>query len=120
MNINFALEYIPRRMKELGYGDNYIIRTKLISVRDESIVTIEAQGGEFFLLVQDYNNLIIESDTGYYKQGTKLVTEQQYEHQGEIKIENTLGEFQYVRFIQVIPTHVEKKCETKNNCSTQG
>lgn len=105
MNINFAIEYIPRKMRELGYGDEYIIRLRSFALPRSVPFTMETSGGEFFLLVEEYNELTIESETGmYYRNlGTLTSNENIYEHRGKI-VMNNKGNFPvYVKMIQVIP-----------------
>lgn len=114
MTVNLALEYIPRRMRELGYGDNYLIRFQVLNVIDGEQMILNAQAGEFYLLVEDKEEISIESETGYYELGKDTCNIQHYEHTGEIIITNNSSEIKSVRMIQVIPKHISKKCSTQN------
>lgn len=114
MTVNLALEYIPRRMRELGYGDNYLIRFQVFNVIDGEQMIINAQAGEFYLLVEDYEEISIESETGYYELGNGISNQQHYEHSGEIIITNNSIDLKSIRMIQVIPKHISKNCSTQN------
>jgi hypothetical protein len=118
MTINLALEYIPRRMRELGYGDEYLLRFHFFQIPAEGTITINAYGGEFYLLVEDYEELTIESDTGFYEIESKKANQLQYEHSGEIILNNRLSGRKGFRFIQVIPKHRKQQCPTTNNNCT--
>lgn len=116
MTVNLALEYIPRRMKELGYGNNYILRFRHFTLSPSEKRIITSLAGEFFLLVEENFYLRIESETGIYDLGAKNSNEMQYEHQGEIALINSDSEnFIHTKFIQVIPIHNEPNCRT-NKC----
>ena len=112
MTINFAIEYIPRKMRELGFeNDQYTIRFRSFAVARSVPHIIDAFGGEYFLLVEEYENLTIESEAGlYFKNvGTLTTNENIYEHHGRITIVNVGNIPQYVKMIQVIPKHINTK-----------
>lgn len=102
MTINFALEYIPKRMEELGYGEQYTMRLRDMILEPTTVIHIEAYA-QYFLLVEPPDGVRVESDTGIYFSAEQNSNERQYEHQGFIMIENTTNLYQYVRFIQLIP-----------------
>jgi hypothetical protein len=102
MTINFALQYIPKRMDELGYGNSYTMRLRELVIQPEQSVTVEAYA-QYFILVEPPDDIIVDSDTGIYDPAEKLSNERQYEHQGVITINNKAESRQYVRFIQLIP-----------------
>jgi hypothetical protein len=117
MTINLALEYIPRKMRELGYGDNYILRFRNFNIPEDEAMTLNAFSGEFFLLIEESDFITIESDTGLYDLSDKYTNEHQYEHHGEILITNkSVDNFRTVKFIHVIPSHGKPQCETTKNC----
>lgn len=105
MTVQFALDYIPRRMRELGYGDHYITRFRHLMLKPAEIVTMESYAGEFLLLIEPTLLIRVDSELGRYNMSSELTNEQQYEHQGYIEIENLNNGFNHIRFIQVIPLH---------------
>jgi hypothetical protein len=102
MTIALAIEYIPRRMRDLGFGDNYYIRFKHLIIQPITTIDIEADN-QFYILVDEVTDITITSDSGIYDLSDTRVNEQCYEHQGSIAIENQASQFKHVRFIQVIP-----------------
>src|SRR5579884_519823 len=102
MTTDLALEYIPRRMRELGYGDNYSLRFSHLVLQPSEVRQIEASC-EFFILVEEPQNVTIDSDMGIFDLGYSATNELQYEHQGIITITNYGNAIVNVRFIQVIP-----------------
>lgn len=104
MTTNFALEYIPRRMQELGVNNNYLLKFRHLVIQPNDIVIVDAYN-EYFLLVQAGNDLKVKSEFGVYDLFDTGINEQQYEHQGKITITNTSKILKHIKFIQVIPRH---------------
>ncbi len=104
MTIALALEYIPRRMKELGYGANYYIRFRHFVLQPNEKTEVDAYN-QFFILVEEAADVKVESDFGLYDIAEDSTNEQSYEHQGAIIITNTTDRINHLRFIQVIPKH---------------
>ena len=52
MTTALALEYIPRRMEELGFGKNYYIRFRHLVVQAGELLELEAYN-QFYILVDD-------------------------------------------------------------------
>jgi hypothetical protein len=102
MNTALAMEYIPRRMLDLGYGNKYYIRFVQLSLQPSEIRLLNATS-EFFILVEEPNNVSVDSDMGIYDPNLPNVNEMQYEHQGVITITNQLPKLNTVQFIQVVP-----------------
>lgn len=107
MTIGLALEYIPRRMEELGYGDRYYLRFRHLILQGTEKQQHEAFN-QLFILVEEPNDVCVESDSGVFDLSLQNVNEMQYEHQGLVKVQNLSGETRHVRFIQVIPKHQTK------------
>jgi hypothetical protein len=105
MTTDLALEYIPRRMKEMGYGDNYSLRFAHFVLTPNQVISIEGSC-QFFILVEEPANMDIESDTGIFNLSLSTTNEMQYEHQGFITIKNLATTANNVRFIQVIPKNI--------------
>ena len=105
MTINLAIEYIPRRMRELGYDDNYIIRFRHFVLVDNQLINVRAFAGEFYLLVEESSSIKIESECGIYDRADQNTNELIYEHHGEITIFNKDRSVTAAKMIQVIPQH---------------
>ncbi|MES2565484.1 MAG: hypothetical protein V4565_01380 [Bacteroidota bacterium] len=108
MTINLALEYIPRRMKELGYSSDYYIRFRHLVLQPNEEQTINAFN-QFFYLIEEVGNVRVESETGIFDLSESTTNEMQYEHQNKIQITNYLSGINHLRFIQVIPKNKIKK-----------
>lgn len=104
MNTEFALDFIPRRMKELGYSRNYITRWRHLQIDAGSSLRIDAEN-EYYYLIQPDSNISVKSKFGLYNLNDPNINEMQYEHRGKILIENLTKESCLVLFIQVIPQH---------------
>lgn len=108
MNIALALEYIPRRMEELGHGKNYYIRFRHMVMQPNEHVDIEAYN-QFYIMVDAPDKLNVTSEFGIFDLSFNKTNEQLYEHQGFISIQNYSASVNHVRFIQVIPKHIALK-----------
>lgn len=108
MTTALALEYIPRRMQELGHGSDYYIRFRHFVLLPNEKLEIEAFN-QFFLLVEEPEHLKIVSDFGFYDLSEDRTNEQFYEHQGTISLTNYASTVTHVRFIQVIPQKGKKQ-----------
>jgi hypothetical protein len=110
MNMAFALDYIPRRMKELGYGENYLTRYRQVSVSPGTPLIIEAYN-QLLLFVDPLDGVIVQSKRGKLNLNDYSITEQQHEHNGKVTVTSGGGYFlqPYVTFIQVIPLNPKKK-----------
>ena len=113
MELVFALDYIPRRMKELGFED-YAVRYRHIRLMDKKIQVIDAQN-QFWLAINPNSQLTIRSKAGIFKSNDKTINELQYEHRGKITVYNDASVVIYQLFIQVIPLHSNKKKSKDGN-----
>lgn len=102
MNIALALEYIPRRMNDLGVGTNYFLRFKHLVLQPLEVREIAA-GSQLFIMVDGNSNVRVVSDFALYDLADTSTNEQDYEHQGTILITNQADRVTHLRFIQVIP-----------------
>ncbi len=107
MTINLALEYIPRRMEELGIGDHYYLKFRHF-VLQPSEVREEPAYNQFFILVDEAQDVSVISEFGVFDLSLRSANEMLYEHQGQIIIQNNASSINHVRFIQVIPKHKQK------------
>jgi hypothetical protein len=102
MTIDLALEYIPRRMEELGYGKKYYIRFRHLVLQPAEQINLEAYN-QFYILTGEPDSINVVSDFGVFDLSFDKTNEQQYEHQGFISIHNYSSSVNHIRFIQVIP-----------------
>ena len=102
MTIALALEYIPRRMKDLGFGSDYYLRFKHYVLQAGEKIEIEGHN-QYFILVDEVPEVTISSDFAFYDLSDPTTNEQQYEHQGTISLLNYAPNSTHIRFIQVIP-----------------
>jgi hypothetical protein len=106
MTVAFALDYIPRRMQELGFGNDYLVRWRHIQVDKLNTVIINS-GNDLFLLIDPVSGMKVKSKAGIFDLDDFSVNEMQYEHRGKIGVVNT-GLFPLMAlFIQVIPKHIK-------------
>lgn len=105
MKIEFALDFIPRRMKELGYEDNYITRWRHFQLDVGEILKLD-DNNEYYLLIEPHVSLQVKSKTGAYDISDISINEFQYEHKGKVTVKNSSDtEIITALFIQVIPNH---------------
>ncbi len=104
MTINLALEYIPRRMEELGFGNDYYLRFRHFVLQPSEQLDVPAFN-QFFILVDEAQDVSVISEFGIFDLSLKNANEMLYEHQGQIKIQNNASAINHLRFIQVIPKH---------------
>ena|SRR3989337_1819658 len=109
MTINLALEYIPQRMCELGFGTDYFIRVRHFVLQPLEERQIETNN-QVFILVEPFCDLKIESTAGMFDLSETIVDELQYEHRGSIKLKNYSIFINHIRFVQVIPKFCKKTC----------
>lgn len=101
MTADLALDYIKRRMIELGHGDNYHIRFRHFVLSPMEERKIEAQL-QLFILAEPKENIRLQSDMGLFDLSETATNELQYEHQGVIILTNTSPVVQHVPMIQVM------------------
>ena len=107
MTIALALEYIPRRMKELGFNNDYIIRFRHFTLQPNEKVNIDADN-QYFILLDGTSLASISSDMAIYNLSDTAVTEHGYEHQGAIKLYNYSEHLCHLKFIQLVPINKRK------------
>jgi hypothetical protein len=112
MTINLALEYIPRRMEELGFGNEYYLRFRHLVMQPSEEREMQAYN-QFFILAEEAVDVKVESEFGIFDLSLKNANEMLYEHQGLIRIKNLASGINHIRFIQVIPKHKKQNDERK-------
>lgn len=109
MTEELALEYISRRACELGYGNDYTIRLRHFVLQPQESRKINSHD-QFFVLLEPYCEMRIESATALFDMSEYQINELQYEHKGEITLTNQSIFVTHARFIQVIPKFCKKPC----------
>ena len=112
MTSDLALEYIGRRMNEMGFGKKYLIRFRHILLKVNEVREITAYN-QIFLLVDPVHTIRIESDVGLFDINEDQANEMQYEHRGRIKITNLSLSPTNARFLQAIPINIEDHAGNK-------
>lgn len=100
MSEAFILEYLPMKIKQLGYK-NYHIRYRDIRVGRCSKESISAYNDLYFI-VDDPYGVVVESDYGIYDSTGDYIKDNVHLHRGEITIENKTEESRRIKFIQAI------------------
>lgn len=106
MTSDLALDYIKRRMGEMGYGGHYLLRFRHVLLKLGEVREITAYN-QIFLLIDPMSTIRIESDVGLFDLNEDHANEMQYEHRGRIKITNLSLSPTNARFLQAIPTNRE-------------
>jgi hypothetical protein len=100
MTEHFILQYIPGRIRQLGYR-KYHIRYKDITISAYSKQVLTAYN-ELYFVVDDPKGIWLESDYGVYDGIDESAASNMHEHRGEITIENPGNERRRIKLIQVI------------------
>jgi hypothetical protein len=112
MTSDLALEYIARRMKEMGYGKDYLLRFRHILLKVSEVREIIAYN-QVYLLIEPVATIRIESDVGLFDVNEDHANEMQYEHRGRIKITNLSPTPTNARFLQAIPIKISQDASNK-------
>ena len=111
MTGELALEYIRKRMAEMGYND-YLLRFRHLLLRVNE--TREIIGyNQIFMLVEPAQDIRIESDVGLFDLNEDHANEMQYEHRGRIRTTNLSLSPTNVRFLQAIPNNISEHAGNK-------
>ena len=110
MTTELALEYIPRRMQELGYGNNYHLQFRHFVLRPLDKIKVHGLN-QLFILIEPHEMVEVKSDSGVFDVTSSLYNEMQYEHQGFMWLRNYSIIPLHVRFIQIIPKISTHACE---------
>jgi len=102
MTSDLALDYIARRMREMGYGKDYLIRFRHVLLKVNEVRELTAYN-QIFLLIEPAHDMRIESDVGLFDLTEDHANEMQYEHRGRIRITNLSISPINARFLQAIP-----------------
>ncbi|MBN8865853.1 MAG: hypothetical protein J0H92_20940 [Sphingobacteriales bacterium] len=102
MTTDLALEYIRGRACELCYGKEYTIRFRHFVLQPHESRMIDGHN-QFFILVEPYCLIRVESATAIFDLSEDKANELEYEHRGTIVLLNQSVFLNHARFIQVIP-----------------
>lgn len=102
MTTDLALEYIRGRASELCYGKEYAIRLRHFVLQPHESRMIDGHN-QFFILVEPYCSIRVESATAIFDLSEDKVNELEYEHRGNITLLNQSMFINHARFIQIIP-----------------
>lgn len=112
MTSDLALDYIARRMQEMGYGKQYLLRFRHVLLKVNETRELTAYN-QIFLLVDPVSTVRIESDVGLFDINEDSANELQYEHRGRIKLTNLSLSITNARFLQAIPINTEDDAGNK-------
>jgi hypothetical protein len=102
MDTSLINEYVSRRMKDLGFGNDYYTRLKHYVFQPGQSIEIDAHN-QYFILIGETSEISIVSDFGIYDLSDPTINEQYHEHQGIITLTNYAPYITQVHFLQVIP-----------------
>lgn len=103
MNSAIVIDYIKKRMCELGHGDDYSLSLKHFVIASGGQVVVEAPN-QLMVLIEPVEMVQIQSDNGLYDLSITYSNELQYEHTGSIRMLSYAGDRAiHVRFVQAIP-----------------
>jgi hypothetical protein len=100
MTEQLIMQFIPHRVKQLGFTD-YHLRYRDVLIGQGSSVIIPAYNGLYFI-VDDPPQLVVESEYGIYDSTDSPVEENVHQHRGEIIVQNKGTRNRRIKFIQVI------------------
>ena len=112
MTSDLALDYISRRMTEMGFGKNYLLRFRHVLLKVGELREIVAYN-QIFLLIEPMPSIRIESDVGLFDVNEDQANEMQYEHRGRIRISNLSLSPTNARFIQAIPVNTSENASNE-------
>ncbi len=100
MTEQFILQYIPVKVKQLGFSE-YFIRYKDMTIPAGVSQIIESYRDLLFI-VDDPEGLTVDSDYGMYDTTGNYLQENSHQHKGYITINNPNDEAKRIKFIQAI------------------
>ncbi len=100
MTEQFILQFIPVRVKQLGYT-NFHLRYRDLVLEGNKSVKLSAYN-ELYFIVDDPSGLMVESDYGLYDSSDDPIEESVHQHRGEITITNPKDARRRIKFIQLI------------------
>lgn len=109
MNLQDALTYGQKRMGELGFQRHqYKARYRYLVLQASEVRQLKAYG-QYFLVLENPQDVIISSEMGDYNSAATSSNELNIEHSGIITITNSLDALNQVKLLHLIPTHQKNK-----------
>jgi len=114
VNEGTAIEVAKSKMKELGVGENYIIRYRHLRLDSQEKRRIKGEN-HLYILIQPTYWIKVKSKAGIYNMSDNGINELQHIHRGLIEVENPSRRRLDAKFIQVIPLQkkLDKEVELK-------
>lgn len=103
-----AIEFAKLKMRELGVGDNYILRYRHIRLDPSEKIKVKGEN-HMYLLIDPEDLIKVSSKAGIYDVQDTAINELQHVHRGLIEVENLDLVRVSARFLQVIPLIKEKQ-----------
>lgn len=100
MTEQLIIQYVPERIRQLGFTD-YHLRYRDLMIGKQSSMMVTASN-ELYFIVDDPPDVIVESDYGIYDSTDNPVEENVHQHRGEIVIRNKSSKSKRIKFVQVI------------------
>lgn len=107
MNEGTAITIAEHKMKELGVGENYILRYRHFRLDPNEVREIKGEN-HLYILTYPFYNIKVSSKAGVYDLEDDGINELQHVHRGIIKIENKSNVRLDVKFIQAIPMNEDQ------------
>jgi hypothetical protein len=89
MTVGYLQEYIPRRMKEMGHGDNYELEMRTIILSGDETIPLTTRNTWVWApldLIATAGDIEITSEFGYYTATGANSRENHYEFTGKVKV----------------------------------
>ena len=102
MTPEIVMDYVKRRMQELGHGENFVTRLRHLILEPMEILTIRT-ANDLFVIIDSPEDLRVDSDHGVYDLSDQDISEIDYEHSGLITITNQYTFKNHLKMIQAIP-----------------
>lgn len=105
MTEGLAIEIVEHKMRELGVGENYLLRYRHFQLEPGGKRVLKTLNHLFILLTPDVDSQV-SSRNGVFDLKDTTAPEMQYLHNGEITLVNQNPKFFIsIKFLQVIPTN---------------
>jgi hypothetical protein len=89
MTVGFLQEYIPRRMKEMGHGDDYELEMRTIILNGGETISLTVRNSWIWTpldLITTAGDIEITSEFGHYSATGTNTRENHYEFTGQVKV----------------------------------
>jgi hypothetical protein len=106
MNTAIALELIPCRMQEMGFGDRYRTSTRTLLVDNGKPLRLDLWNAWAWFpsdIHEKGGKITVESNFGLLDLDSGTHLEQQHEHTGQVVVRALGGKSTYVTFILAEP-----------------